>query len=141
MDMALEAMLVADRLKEKGIGVEVIDLCTIKPWDRGTVMRSVAKTGRLVILDSSWLEFGISAEIAAAVADSGFKHLKAPIKRLGLPSSPTPTSPALAKHFYPSEGDICRAIGEVLGRRLEPGKLGLKSVVKDVPDETFRGPF
>jgi pyruvate dehydrogenase E1 component beta subunit len=141
MDMALEAMLVADRLKEEGISVEVIDLCTVKPWDKGAVMRSVAKTGRLVILDSSWLEFGITAEIAATVADKGLKYLKAPIKRLGLPSTPTPTSPGLAKYFYPSEGDICRAIGEVLGKKLEPGKLGLKSVVRDVPDETFRGPF
>lgn len=141
MDMALEAILVADRLKEAGVSIEVIDLCTIKPWDKGTIMRSVAKTGRLVILDSSWLEFGISAEIAATVAGERLKHLKAPIKRLGLPSAPTPTSPGLAKYFYPSEGDICRAIGKVLGKKLEPGKLGLKGVVRDVPDESFRGPF
>ncbi|MDP2168190.1 MAG: transketolase C-terminal domain-containing protein [Thermodesulfovibrionales bacterium] len=141
MDMALEAMVVADGLLSSGISVEVVNLRTVKPLDAETILGSVAKTGRLVVMDSSWYEFGVSAEIAAVVAEKGFDSLKAKVRRLGLPSVPTPTSPALAGHYYPSEADICLAIGDVLGVRLNPRKLGFKDVVGDVPDEYFKGPF
>ena len=142
MDMALEAALVSDRLRAAGAaGIEVINLSTVKPIDAVTILRSVKKTGRLLVLDSSWGEFGVSAEIAAMVAEKGFEYLKTGVRRLGLPSIPTPTSPALARYFYVSGGSICKAIGELLGKKLDPAAYGLRKTVPDVPDDSFRGPF
>lgn len=141
MDMALEAVVVAEKLKSQGVSVEVVNLRSIKPLDEETILRSVSKTGRLLVLDSSWQSFGVSAEIAAMVAEKGFDLLNKKIKRLGLPDAPTPTSPALSKYYYPSEAGICQAVGELLDINVDVRKMGLRDFVNDVPDEYFKGPF
>ena len=141
MDLALQAFEVAERLQEQRVSVEIINPCSIKPLDEEAIMRSVAKTGRLLIIDPSWVMFGISAQISALVAEGGFDLLKAKIKRLGLPDTPTPTTHALSKYYYPSEADIAEAIGEILELNIDIEALGLKRYVPDVPDESFKGPF
>lgn len=141
MDMALEAMRIAEKLESYKVSVEVVNLRSVKPLDEETILLSVAKTGRLLVLDSSWCMFGVSAEIAAMVSEKGFNHLKTHIKRLGLPDAPTPTSPSLSKYYYPNEASICKAVGELLEIDIDIKQMGLRDYVSDVPDKYFTGPF
>ncbi len=143
MDMVLEALQAAKRLESQGVSVEVINLCSIKPFDENLILRSVEKTGRLLIVDSSWMSFGISSEIAATVIEKGFDLLKSKIIRLGLPDVPTPTSPALSKHYYPRADDICLAISKLVQQEFHASKTEEveNDVPHDVPDEKFKGPF
>lgn len=104
--MAVESTQAAKELSKKGIDVELIDLRTIKPLDENLILRSVKKTGKLVIADGGWKSFGISAEISALVSEKGFKYLKAPIKRISLPDSPAPASEVLEKIYYPDAEKI-----------------------------------
>ncbi len=116
--MVIEAQLAANALKKAGISVEVIDLRTIRPLDKKTIINSVKKTGRLIICDTGWIQFGTSAEIAALVSEEAFEYLKAPIKRIGLPDSPTPASYELEKFFYPGVVDILKAASEILPKQM-----------------------
>lgn len=106
--LAREAVKAAAELKKDGIDAEVIDLRTIKPLDTATILRSVRKTGRLLIADGGWRSFGVSAEIAAVVAEAGVK-LKEPLVRLTLPDCPAPASISLEKVYYLHCADIVRA--------------------------------
>ena len=108
--MALRA---AELLAEEGLEVEVVDPRTVVPLDEETILDSVRKTGRLVIADTAWTSFGISAEVGTRVAERAFKHLKAPIKRVALPDGHSPTSPALEKLFYPDETTVAGAVRSV----------------------------
>jgi pyruvate dehydrogenase E1 component beta subunit len=90
----------ADQLAAEGISAEVIDLRSIKPWDRELVLESVRKTTRLVVADGAWKTCGIAAEIAATVAEEAFEHLEAPIARVCLPDVPAPMSATLEKSYY-----------------------------------------
>ena len=107
-------MKAAETLAQRGIDVELIDLRTIKPWDRDLVYSSVGKTGRLVIADAAWMSGGIAADIAAAVAGDIFHALKAPIARVCLPDVPAPTSAALERAYYVGADDIVANVEKVL---------------------------
>ncbi len=109
-----ESMRASEKLAEEGIDCEVIDLRTIKPLDEGIILDSVKKTGRLVVADTGWRSFGISAEVAALVAERCPERLKAPVKRVALPDVPTPASHALEAVFYKGAGDIADAVKEVI---------------------------
>jgi pyruvate dehydrogenase E1 component beta subunit len=112
--MAHLSVSVAEKLVNKGIDVEVIDLRTIKPYDSEAILKSVKKTGRLVVADGGWQSFGVSAEIEAMVFENAFDFMKAPPKRVCLPDCPAPASQELEKAYYPSEQSIEKAIREVL---------------------------
>ena len=114
--MVQEAELAAQALGKAGIYAEVIDPRTIRPLDYATINKSVKKTGRLIICDTGWIKFGVSAEIAAAVSETVFDSLKAPIKRIGLPDSPTPASYELEKYYYPGVSEILKAASGILPR-------------------------
>lgn len=86
---ALEA---AEILSEEGIDVEVVDLRSIKPMDKETVLNSVKKTNRVLCLQETWLTCGVAGEVAAIIADEAFDYLDAPVKRLGSPDCPAPFS-------------------------------------------------
>ncbi len=101
-------------LAERGISVELIDPRTISPLDVDTVLASVAKTGRLLIVDESFAPFGVGAEIAAQIADRGFDELDAPIRRLNGAFSPTPYSPSLEQAVVPNVATIVRAIEDLV---------------------------
>ncbi|MDP7334673.1 MAG: alpha-ketoacid dehydrogenase subunit beta [SAR324 cluster bacterium] len=90
-----EAMYAADALSQEGIDVEVIDLRTLWPWDKTTVLNSVEKTGRLLVAHEAVQVGGFGAEIVATVADRAFSSLRAPIKRIGAPRVPIPYAPPL----------------------------------------------
>ena len=108
--MSSEATKAVDELTQRGIDVELIDLRSIKPWDRNLVYSSVGKTGRLVIADAAWMSGGVAAEIAASVAGEMFHALKAPIGRVCLPDAPAPSSAVLEHAYYIGADDIVSAV-------------------------------
>lgn len=135
--MVLEALGAAATLEADGIGVEVIDLRSVRPLDSALVARSVAKTGRLVIADTAWRSFGASAELAARVGEECFTALRAPVRRVALPDVPTPCSPALERLYYPGPAEIVAAIRSTLGAPATPAARD--GVL--VGEKEFRGPF
>ena len=112
--MVTESLKAAQELVEEGIDVELIDLRTVKPLDESLILKSVKKTGKMVIADGSWKNCGISADVSALVSDKGFKYLKAPVKRVTLPDSPAPASRVLEKKYYPDANNIKAAIRELI---------------------------
>ena len=108
---ALEA---ADCLAADGISAEVIDVRTLVPLDRHTILGSVARTGRLVVVDYAHRTCGAAAEIAAIVAEDGFESLRRPIQRVTTPDVNIPFSPSLEKSLYPSAARIVAAARRIL---------------------------
>src|SRR5206468_6776129 len=100
--MVRRTLAACERLAAEGTSVEVIDPRTVSPLDANTILRSVQKTGRLLIVDEAFAPFGLGAEVAARVADAGFNDLDAPIRRLHRAFTPTPYSPTLEKALLPS---------------------------------------
>ncbi len=139
----LEAIKVAELLKRDGISIEVVDLRTIKPLDEDAIEKSVRKTGRLLVIDSAWGSFGVAAEILALVAEKMHHLLKCAPARITFPDAPTPTSWALANHYYPQVKDIINRVKKMLKLKQENQKrLGtVLNVPLDVPDAAFKGPF
>ena len=112
--MVIESLKAAQGLAEEGIDVELIDLRTVKPLDESLILKSIRKTGRIVIADGSWKNCGISADVSALVSDKGFKYLKTPVKRVTLPDSPAPASRVLEKKYYPDANNIKAAIRDLI---------------------------
>ena len=108
---ALEA---AEALAREGVSVEVVDPRTLAPLDVDTIVRSVAKTGRLLIADEAYGPCGIGAEIAAQIADRAFDHLDAPIRRVNGAHTPIPYSPPLEKAVVPDTEAIARAVRDLV---------------------------
>ncbi|MFA7158490.1 MAG: transketolase C-terminal domain-containing protein [Kiritimatiellia bacterium] len=104
--MLKEAMLAADILKAQGIDAEVIDPRTLAPLDLELIVKSVRKTGRLLVADVGWLTGGVSGDIVARVTERAFESLKAAPARLALPDCPAPMSAPLEKAYYPRADDI-----------------------------------
>ena len=142
--MSLEALRAAQILADDGVRVEVIDVRTLRPLDTETILASVRKTGRLVVADTGWKTCGFSAEIVALAAEEALEQLKSPPRRVALPEGPTPTSPALAKPYYPRAEHLVAAVREVLGRprgAADPARWTDASTPADIPDPSFAGPF
>lgn len=141
--MSLEALKASDILKKDGISAEVIDLRTIKPLDKGLIIDSVKKTGRLLVTEDACCSFGVSAEILALVLEQAYSFLKAAPIRLGYPDIPTPTSWALANQYYPKTIDIVNSVRKLFGLSKKTGKqLGISyDAPLDVPDKAYSGPF
>jgi pyruvate dehydrogenase E1 component beta subunit len=104
--MAPQALHAASTLALRGMDAEVIDLRSIKPWDRELVFASVRKTGRLIVVDAAWKTCGVAAEIAAEVVGEVFPALRAPILRVTLPDVPAPMSGSLEQAYYLGADDI-----------------------------------
>ncbi len=105
--MVHKAMIAASKLAEQGIDAEVIDLRTLVPLDRQTVLASVRKTGRVLIADEDYLSYGLSGEIAALVAENlDSVRLKAPVRRLAVPDVPIPYSRPLEQFVIPQVDSI-----------------------------------
>ncbi len=109
------ALSAAEKLAGEGIGVEVVDPRTLSPLDEDTILESVRKTHRLVIVHEEVKFAGSGAEIAALVAEKAFDYLDAPILRVAAPFTPVPFSPPLEAEFIPSEEKIIAAIRSVVG--------------------------
>ena len=111
--MVHKTLAACEMLSTEGISVELIDPRTVAPLDVETIMQSVAKTGRLIIVDEDFAHCGIGAEIAAQLGDRSFDDLDAPIRRLNGKPSPTPYSPPLEAAVVPSVETIAQAIRDL----------------------------
>lgn len=114
--MVHEAQAAASTLEAQGIDAEIIDLRTIQPWDKATVFTSVAKTHRLVIAHEAVKEFGIGAEISAAVSEEIIDELDAPVLRVGAPFVPVPFG--LEDVYLPAAAEIVAAAEQTVARTL-----------------------
>jgi pyruvate dehydrogenase E1 component beta subunit len=112
VDRALGA---ARTLADEGISAEVIDLRSVQPLDEDTILASVEKTGRLVIVHEAPVRGGFGGEIAAVVANKGLGFLDAPIERVGAPWTPVPFGQVLVNAYVPKEDDIIRAVRNTQG--------------------------
>jgi len=113
LESSLEA---ADKLASEGISVEIIDPRSLVPLDVETIVNSVKKTSRLVIVHEAVEQGGVGAEIVARVQQTAFFYLDSPILRVAAPFAPVPASPWLEKHFVPGKDQIIDAVRKVLGR-------------------------
>lgn len=111
------SLAAAEQLGNEGISAEVIDVRTVVPLDRRTILDSVRKTGRLVVVDPAPGMCSVASEVAATVAEHAFERLQAPILRLTAPDVPVPFSPALEGLMYPKVEGIVAAIRQQVGGR------------------------
>lgn len=108
------AMKAAEDLAKEGVDVEVVDLRTISPFDSETVIESVKKTHRLMIVQEAVEQGGFGSEVAAVVAEKAVDYLDAPIRRLSSKFSPVPFSPALVENYYVNKSDVIKAAKELV---------------------------
>jgi len=140
--MTVEAWHAVNVLREAGVTVDLVDLRSIRPLDWDTVLGSVRKTGRLLAIDTSHAMCSVASEVVATAASECFSHLKAAPRRLTVPDHPSPTSPALAEHFYPRAEDIVAAVSEMVGVAVDTRPLvAARAWPHDVPGDWFKGPF
>lgn len=114
--MVLRALEAAEQLAQEGIDVEVVDLRTLKPLDVETIVQSVQKTGRVVVVSEGYRNTGFNAELVATINDHAFDWLDAPIVRLAAADVPVPASLVLEEHSIPQVRDIVAAVRKVLER-------------------------
>lgn len=111
--MVHKALNAAEELEGEGVSVEVVDPRTLTPLDKETIIVSVKKTGRLVVVSEDCKTAGVSAEISAIVAEEAIDYLDAPIKRVAEPDTPIPFSPPLEQYVIPNEKTIIKAVKEI----------------------------
>jgi pyruvate dehydrogenase E1 component beta subunit len=116
LTMVHHALAAAEALAAEGVSVEVIDPRTLVPFDVDTLVASVRKTGRLLVVDEAYLNFGIQAEVIATVAERAFEALKAAPRRLGNPNVPVPFAPCLQDEVLPGRARIEAAIRQMMSR-------------------------
>ena len=112
-----DALAAAAQVIAEGVDVEVVDPRTLVPLDRGAILSSVGRTGRLVVVDEGHLSCGVASEIAALVAEEGFDSLLAPIRRVTVPDVPVPFSPVLEQELAPTAKRIADAVRTLVGTR------------------------
>jgi pyruvate dehydrogenase E1 component beta subunit len=112
--MVNKSLAAAEELSKQGISVEVVDPRTLVPLDKQAIINSVKKTGRIVIVTEDCKTGGVSAEIAAVVAEEAIDYLDAPVKRVAEPDTPIPFSPPLERFVIPDEKKIIGAVKEVV---------------------------
>ncbi len=132
--MTQEALTAADELARHGIEAEVVDLRSIRPLDEETVLASAAKTGRVIVADTSWELCGVASEVAGLLAEKAFQHLKAPVRRLTLADCPAPVSRPLEEALYPRASTIARLALRLLGA--DPAAIGAID-----REDDFKGPY
>jgi pyruvate/2-oxoglutarate/acetoin dehydrogenase E1 component len=113
VEVSLQA---ADQLAAEGVELEVIDVRSIVPLDLETIVESVARTGRAVVVHEAVVSFGAGAEIAARITELAFDRLQAPVARVGAPPVPMPFSPPLEAICIPDPDDVVAAVRKVLSQ-------------------------
>lgn len=112
--MVPKALRVAEKLAKEGHEVEVIDLRSLVPFDRETVIESVKKTGKIVVAEETYKTLGVGAEIGAMLMEEALEYLDGPLKRVAMPDVPIPTSAVLEAYVLPNEDKIYQACRELL---------------------------
>ena len=109
-----EVFKASDKLKDKNIDLEIIDLRTIRPLDIDTIINSVKKTNRLVIVEEAWPFGNVSTEISHQIQNKCFDYLDAPIEKLNTADTPAPYSPVLLAEWLPNQNDVIKSVHKVL---------------------------
>jgi len=140
----LEVIEIQKILNNESISFDLFDLNVIQPLQTKTIINSVKKTGRILVIDSGFKKFGLGAEIISQISENCMGSLKAKPVRMGLPFIPTPSSRFLAKNYYPNKKTILCAVLDILNKN--KNKIKLLRLIKsnipvDVPDLNFKGPF
>jgi pyruvate dehydrogenase E1 component beta subunit len=112
--MVNQALAAAEKLAAEGVDAEVVDVRALEPFDADTIIKSVEKTGRMVVVHEACRKGGFGAEIAATVQEAAFGSLKAPIRRVGAPNTPVPFAPVLERAFVPDQDKVVEAVHSVL---------------------------
>jgi pyruvate dehydrogenase E1 component beta subunit len=105
----------ADSLSAEGINAEVVDVLTLSPLDEDTILESVARTHRLIVVDEDTPTASMARDIAARVADKGFDDLDAPIKTVTAPDTPVPFAAVLEAHYTPGPAQVISAVRALFG--------------------------
>jgi pyruvate dehydrogenase E1 component beta subunit len=113
--MVTKSLAAAQKLAQEGIDVEVVDLRTVDPLDEETILNSVRKTHRLVVVQETWRKCSVSSEVSAVVAEKALDYLDEPILRVTAKDVPVPFAPVLEEYVLPSEDDIIAAVLRVAG--------------------------
>jgi len=114
--MLISCMTAADRLSQEGIDVEVVDIRTLRPLDEETIVNSVKKTHRAIIVEEDWKSVGMGAEIESRIVNGAFDYLDAPVERIATAEVPMPYSKPLEKMAIPSVEDIVSEVRKIVGR-------------------------
>lgn len=112
--MVEQCLKAAEKLEAEGISAEVVDIRSLEPLDTGTILQSVRKTGKAVVVHEANVKGGFGAEIASIIQENVFDDLKAPVKRVGAPNVPVPFAPVLENAYLPNYEDIIKAVKECL---------------------------
>lgn len=146
--MVLECLQAASALADAGVHIDLFDLRVLRPLDTSEIIASVRRTGRLLVIDTGYLTYGVGAEVIARAAEAVGAGFKSPPRRLGLPDHPTPSSKSLAETYYPRSPQIAAAVGEIAG--IDKSRVAdivrTLSLVReklplDIPHPSFQGPF
>lgn len=144
-----EALIQVKSIKEilikNKIYPEIIDLRSLRPIDKSTIIKSLKKTKKLLVVDNGWKTFGISSEILSIVFESGIKLKKRPI-RIGIKEIPIPSSRFIAEKIYLNPFKIVEAVMKITKKKIKSSDISLfkkklKMIKTDVPDVFFKGPF
>ncbi len=137
-----ECLRAAHILRENGVNAEVIDLRSVRPLDEESILASVHKTGKLLVVDDDWACCGIASEILAIVAEKAFSVLHCPPVRMTWPDHPLPVSYGLSQDFYVHHTDIAKRAWKMVEKSTELLLPKAHTNTKhDVPDLSFTGPF
>ena len=109
-----EVFKASEKLKEENIDLEIIDLRTIRPLDIETIIKSVKKTNRLLIVEEAWPFGNVSTEISHQIQNKCFDYLDAPIEKLNTADTPAPYSPVLLAEWLPNQSDVIKSVKKVL---------------------------
>ena len=136
--MVKEALIASQEFCERGYSIEVIDLHTIRPLDYTTVIKSVKKTGNLIIADADWPYFGVSAALISQISQHAFGALKRAPKVISWPDHPVPASYMLDKDYYPTAAKIVNAISEFLSKKMT---IKMEKRNQETHSGVVHGPF
>ena len=140
--MTVEALKACKYLKEKGINVDLIDLRSIKPLDIENIVKSLSKTGKILVLDTGAKTCSVASDIIAKISTDNFMLLKQKPKILAMPDCPEPTSYGLTKRYYKSAADVAYEILNILDiKKIDPYIDIQQPLHHDIPGEWFKGPF
>lgn len=140
--MSIEALHAVDHLAQQGVSCDLIDLRSVRPIEWKAIEESLARTGRLLVLDTGHLTGSVSGEIVARMSEKCWSQFRAPPRRLAMPDVPESTSPALSQHYHVRAEHIVAAVGELIGKQVEWKSVAdRRSGAYDVPGPWFTGPF
>jgi acetoin:2,6-dichlorophenolindophenol oxidoreductase subunit beta len=138
--MVLESKRAANHLEKNGISIELIDLHSISHPDKKMIIESVKKTGRLLVVDTSWSEYGVASEMNRIINEYNPSILRAPTRSMGMVSTPCPTAKVLEDMYYPDVHDICKTVNNMINIDKSMMDLPKKESMTDFYKH-FKGPF